>query len=361
MSPLPVSLTFSRLGPGDSNIFQCEPHWPNGNNGCHDEHTTSGPYSHLYFQLLKAHAGRARQKQHASDTVIPAVRQHLMPCLTRFDNKPCNEPLIPTLSLDGHAQDSETEKHADISHSGRFSSPSSRASSAAQWLLQHKAARLLPPIDFVPQVYHGVKPTNEAPVCPSREVSNSSKKSDGPIEPYLRSKKPELAASPDLVKPDPPDPIHHQQSLGSNDAPPKPRSLHKISASGELRRDAGWPLADTQLHIEPVEECDSQSRTSSLELNAAYNCEQPSTPASSKSRLWIEPSSSEESVEQAVTQPGSAYKGHTNTNSAFDNSHFPHETSSNHHLASHTLVDEGLVATSYSTCFLPGACLSFQP
>ncbi|KAL8968037.1 MAG: hypothetical protein Q9183_002653 [Haloplaca sp. 2 TL-2023] len=284
-----------------------------------------------------------------------------MPCLTRFDDKPCNEPLNPTLSFDGHAQDSVTENHANISYSGHFPSPSSRASSAAQRLLQHKAARLLPPIDFAPQNYHGIKPTNEALAGPPLEDSNSSRKSDGPKERYLQSKQPELAAGLNAVNPDPPDPIHHQKRLGCHDTPPKPRSLHKISASGELRRDAGWPLADTQPLIEPVEECDSQSLTSSLELNAARHCEQPSTPVSSKSRLWIEPSSSEESVEQAVKQPGLECKGHTNTHSAFDNSHFPHETSSNHHLAPYTRVDEGLVATSYSTCFLPGAYLSFQP
>ncbi|KAL8870866.1 MAG: hypothetical protein Q9174_003186 [Haloplaca sp. 1 TL-2023] len=300
MSPLPLSLTFSRLGSGDSNIFQCEPHWPNPNDGYCDEAATSKSYGHLYFQLAQIHAGRPPRNQHASDAVTSPIRDRLMPCLTGLGNKPCSGPLNPALSLDDHAQDSVSENPAKSSYSGHFPSASSWSSSAAQRLLHNNAARLLPPIDFAPQEYHGYESTDKAPTCLSREVSSSSRKSDGLKERYLQSKQSEIAVGLNPANSDPPDPtIHHQQSLGRNDAPQKPRSLHKISASGELRRDAGWPLADTQPLIEPVEEYDSESVTDSLELNAARHCEQPSTPVSSRSRLWIEPSSSEESVEQA--------------------------------------------------------------
>lgn len=299
MSSLPFSLTFSRLDASNSNIFRCEPSWPCDTDGSSHDYSWRDSYSPLHVQSPGFTAGWNHRGQHVLHSIAPRTRQPWMSCVGKSDRKPLSEPLSPLHLPERRAQLPSTDDRASPSiHELLPLISSPEESRAAQYLAQQKPSRLLPPIDLVPQYHEPSTVAQESAIIRSQKESNLSSIFAPQDDRYPRSWELDSVASLDPTAADPPDPKYPQTCLGCTSSCPKPRSLHKISASRELRRQAGWPSADTQPVIEAAERSGPHSSTNSLESHAIHY-ERPCTPTS-KPRLWIEASSSEESLEQAV-------------------------------------------------------------
>lgn len=160
--------------------------------------------------------------------------------------------------------------------------------------LQRSPAELQPPIDPAIQpsrhLFQRSRPPGTHPSFEPASILPEDSASSPPNLDYGPARDRSLTARP--TSPCPP------RSSGRPDLPPRQRGLHRSFGSRELRRWAGWPHNGPPNFPQAANKFQSYRPTGSPDDESIYH-EQPSTPPR-KPKSWMEASSNEESVEEAV-------------------------------------------------------------
>lgn len=301
-SALPVFFTFSRLGASDSSIYQCETSWFRDAHGSSDripDPRVDDRYGYIGTPDSKICWDHQNQLM---STATPSRCSHCsIPHAARFVDKPSTwtvRPLQHTLT-NIRSQNAQASAYR-LAYELPPPLASSTESELTACYVSHTRGKLLPPINLTSQVH---TPIATAPKSLAARFPNGY----SPTAVGLRD---EHDAPPwgfeDIPAPSNgialgPVSSDIERRLACTDIACGERSLHKVSGSRELRRQAGWAAVGTCGPDGTDEPTHSYSDTSSSNPEEA-RCEHPITPPR-KPRLWIGASSSEESVKEAVLAP----------------------------------------------------------
>ena len=300
VSLLPASFTFSRLGTSDSNIFHCATNL--AGSICYQDHPPERSYDDRFLGLSRDRLFQGTQNQLASVPRTTLAYQYPNPVkemgrgkalqgLAHSSQHPPNHP---------RAQDAE----ALTTHLDHNLLPSACSSGRLRRAIgdhRKSTVELLPPINFVPQTQtypiSAPSPSLESTFVehgssPSSSMYNhncSASWGEVIIPEHMTPKTSNLAS------------LCIEQSLRGDSSSSGSRSLHKKSGSRELRRQAGCVPIGTRQVLQTQKESQTHDSNGSPEPRGSVD-EQPITPPR-KLRLWLETSSSDESIEQAVTAP----------------------------------------------------------
>lgn len=273
----PVSSTFSRLGPSDLSNFQCAMDCSqNASSSGHQDYNPNEACDHHHVRFFRRDPSQRPRKLLTSIPMTKLACQYPVFWTERSIDKPLiglGKPLQHPLS---HCQIQAAETTAthldrDLLHLVSYSA----APGLANYHTRPSTAELLPPINLISPARDPIVSAQKSSSVHSFAEQILFSLSSLRIDQHLSSCGTETVPSPDTLKSFEVAPLCAQQSLGLADNPSRRRSLHKTLGSRELRRQA---------HEQPV-----------------------TSPR--KSRLWLEASSSEESVKHAVSAPKICTRG----------------------------------------------------
>lgn len=291
------------MGASDSSIFQCDVNWfqdagPGGHRGYdsrsshHDQHVRS-------FRSKRYEDSRNQPTSTSGDTrnSVPFVersKDNSQKSLARPLQYPSNQSRMHSVK--------ESTTHLGRDLLAPFFSPYGPRITSHR--IRQSTTELLPPISLLPKVCSPdipeQRPSSECSLMQHAPFSASS------LRVHNRQSHPNISYqdTPEAFGSAPP---WHQQSSCCIRKPSGQRSLHKTLGSRKLRREAEWGMLGTQQAVQINGKAQAHCITHSPN-HGGIPSEHPVTPPP-KSRVWIEASSSEESVEQAVTAPKICTRG----------------------------------------------------
>lgn len=298
-SSLPISLTFSRIGASHSNIFQCNVNWfKDTGNPCRKDDDPRNSHRDKQARSFRSRWYEEFRNQLRSTPGAILDTQSGVPIMERSKD---NSKKVLLESLQHSASPSRvhsiSERTADPGHDLMCRFFSQSAPRIPNHRIRQKTKELLPPIRLSP------------PICSSNLTDKGGSSECSFVRPDLCSasssgdQNHQSHSSPscqNTAEAFDSAPLWYKQLSCDMEKPSRQRSLHRTSESRKLRREAEQGMLRAQQNIGLDDKAHAHFRCSP-EYGRTPSVH-PLTPPH-RPRLWIKGSSSEESVEQAVTAP----------------------------------------------------------
>lgn len=295
VTSLPTSLTFSRRGPSNSNIFQCDVNWvKHEGNACHRERDPR--------RIYQDQQGRSPRRKWYEDS----PNELISTSGAILDNR-CCAPVVKWIGDNSQKSLARTLQHHSspsyvlpsndtTTHPDRDLPPQSFSPYAPR-IVSHRMRQnpkeLLSPINLLSPICNpdiaDQSPSTESPSAQHDLFSASS------LRIHKHGSHQGIACHNDLGAFDLA-PHWCQQSSRCIKKPSAQRSLHKTLGSRKLRHEAESGTLEAQQPVRLDDKAQSLSKHPSDCGGGPYD--QPVKPPR-RPRLWIDASSSEESVEHA--------------------------------------------------------------